>query len=233
MINNHTIIVLDFETDGKDPLTCNPVQLAALAINPRTLEIIPNSEFNSMMRPPDINKPDYFETHQENIEWHAKVQGKTSEEILETWKRAPEQKAVWTQFVDYLNQYHTDQRKRTVWTAPIIAGYNILQFDFPIIQRLSEKYKNVTKDGKSTLFYNRDKLDLIYMMFFWFESMPEPSSYNMDSLRDFFGMSTTGSHDALKDIRDTAELLIKFMKLIRKTADRVRFKGAFELDEKC
>lgn len=231
MINNHTIIVLDFETDGKDPSICNPVQLACLAIHPRTLEIIPNSEFNSAMRPEDIDEPDYFTKHQDTIEWHAKNQNKTAEEVFTEWKNAPAQKNVWESFLLYLNQYHTDQKKRTAWTAPIIAGYNILEFDWLIIQRLCKQYNNLTKDGKPSIFFNRDKLDLIYSMFYWFESMPDPSSYSMDNLREFFGISMANSHDALKDVKDTAELLMKFMKLTRKLSGKVRFKGAFELND--
>ena len=49
MINTHKIISLDFECDGVNPFTCNPTQLAAIAIHPRTLEIIPDSEFNSFL----------------------------------------------------------------------------------------------------------------------------------------------------------------------------------------
>ena len=38
-MNNRCIIVFDWQTDSPDPHTCNPVELAAIPIEPRTLEI--------------------------------------------------------------------------------------------------------------------------------------------------------------------------------------------------
>ena len=65
------------------------------------------------------------------------------------------------------------------------------------------------------------------MCFFWFESLPEPTSYSMDSLREFFGMSKANAHDALGDCKDTAMLLIRFLRLIRSISEKVKFKGSF------
>ena len=60
----------------------------------------------------------------------------------------------------------------------------------------------------------------------WFESLEEPKSYSLDNLRIFFGMSTEGGHDAMKDVDDTTELILRFMKLTRRYAKQVKFKGA-------
>ena len=38
-MNHRWIIVYDLETDGPDPSTANPVEIAAVPVNPRTLEI--------------------------------------------------------------------------------------------------------------------------------------------------------------------------------------------------
>jgi len=46
MANYHKICVFDFETDGSNPECCSPVQIAALMIDPKKLEVIPDSEFN-------------------------------------------------------------------------------------------------------------------------------------------------------------------------------------------
>ena len=46
-MNYNKICVFDFETDGRDPHKVNPVQLAAVIVDPRKLEIIKNAEFNS------------------------------------------------------------------------------------------------------------------------------------------------------------------------------------------
>ena len=49
----------------------------------------------------------------------------------------------------------------------------------------------------------------------------------MDSMRDLFGMSKENAHDALQDVKDTANLMIGFMKLYRRMAPKVKFEKAF------
>ena len=68
------------------------------------------------------------------------------------------------------------------------------------------------------------------MIFYWFENDDSLKSYSMDNLRDYLGISKEGAHDALKDVRDTAEVLIRFMRLHRNIASKVKFKGSFVHD---
>ena len=51
MANYRDIIVFDFETGGVNPHTCQPTQIAAVAIHARKLELQPGGIFNSEMRP--------------------------------------------------------------------------------------------------------------------------------------------------------------------------------------
>jgi DNA polymerase III epsilon subunit-like protein len=196
-------------------------------IDPRKLEIIPGSEFNTTMCPIDILDENYAQAHDSTLEFHKKVTGKSKEELLTLWKDSPAQKIAWDNFTNYLARYHTTQDKRNIFTAPLCAGYNILQFDWYIIERLSAKYNQLGKDGRTTLFFSRDKLDVMFYCFSWFEDLNEPSGYSLDALREFFGIETAGSHDALKDVKDTAEILIRFLHLHRRTAKRVKFKDSF------
>ena len=96
-----------------------------------------------------------------------------------------------------------------------------------IIERLSIKYNNVNKEGKTALFYPRDIVDVMNMMFYWFEGNNELKNYTLDHIRDYFGMTSEGSHDALKDTKDTADLVIRFLRLHRNLANKVKFKGSF------
>ena len=228
MINMHKIAVIDFESDSTDPFTCQPTQLACLMIDPRKLEIIPGSEFNSMMRPIDIDDENYTEAHKNTIDFHAKNQHTTASSVLTAWQQAPTQKAVWANFVEYLGRYHTTQTKRGIYTAPLICGYNILGFDCHIIDRLSKLYNNIGKDGRTNLFFGRDKIDLMLYCFQFFENLPEPTSYSLDTLREFFGISLEGAHDALYDVKNCAEIFIRWQRLIRRTAEKVRFKDSFK-----
>ena len=53
----------------------------------------------------------------------------------------------------------------------------------------------------------------------------------MDSIRDWMGIPKDNAHDALQDVKDTATVLIKFLKLYRLFAPKVQFEKALA-DEK-
>jgi DNA polymerase III epsilon subunit-like protein len=228
MANFQKICVFDLETDGISPDKCSPVQIAAIMVDPNKLEIIPDSEFNINLRPEALqDKPDYDYSDSDVLDFHAKVRGSSKEDILKQWKDYQKQDQGWKLFVSYLELYHTRSDKKSCFTAPIAAGYNINRFDLRIIERLSTKYNNVNKEGKSSLFYPRDVLDMMNMVFYWFEGNSELKNYTLDHIREYFGLSTVGAHDALKDVKDTAHLLIRFMRLHRNLANKVKFKGSF------
>lgn len=229
MINYNKICVFDFETDGSDPTFCSPVQIAAVMIDPINLEIIDGSEFNINFKPEVLeNNPDYtYET--DILDFHAKVKGTDKSSVLAEWHGYPSQKSSWGLFVDYLEKYHCRGSKKSQFTAPIAAGYNIHRFDLVIVDRLSRKYNNTNKENRSNLFFMRDVIDLMNIMFLWFENNQDLKSYTLDNVRDYMGISKDGAHDAIKDVKDSAEILIRFMKLHRKLAHKVSFKDSFKV----
>lgn len=227
MINYNKICVFDFETDGTNPEICSPVQLAAVIIDPIKLEVIPNSEFNINFKPETIQKDPSYEYTTDVVDFHAKVAGCSKADIMEKWRGYPDQDHSWKMFVEYLDKYHSRSSRKSQFSAPIAAGYNIYRFDLPIINRLSKKYGNTNKEGKTDLFYPRDVIDILNLVFYWFEQNKDLKSYTLDSLRDYLGISKEGAHDALKDIRDSAEILIRFMKLHRKLSANIKFKDSF------
>lgn len=221
------ICVYDFETDSPNPRECEPVQLAACILSNTTLEIMDKSEFCVDMRPPGIDNEDYFEKHKSTIEWHAKNYNCTAQEIFDKWKGYPEQKQGWEHFMQYLKRYNKNQARKQKWDAPIRAGANIREFDNIIMDRLCERYGDVDKNGQQKIFYPRDVIDIKEVAFYWFENLPEPSALNMDILRPYFGIPSEGGHDALKDVRDEAWIIQKFMRLFRRQAPKIPFKGAY------
>lgn len=232
------ICVYDFETDGKIPEVCEPVQVAAAMINPITLEIVDDSYFCSYMRPKGIEDDGYFDIHKDTIAWHAmnytdnwdhltqKDRDVATQGIYNTWLDAPEQKQVWGDFTTYLLKYNKNQSRRSRFSAPIRAGMNVRRFDNVIADRLCTRFGYLTKDGEQKIFTPRDVIDIMELAFYWFENLPEPKAYNMLELRKFFGMSGEGAHDALIDVKDEAKMIQKFMRLLRKTAAKVQFKNA-------
>ena len=228
MANSQKICVFDLETDGSNPDVCSPVQIAAIMLDPYKLEVIHDSEFNINLKPTILEEqPSYIYDDSDVLDFHAKVRGCDKNKILEDWRSYQNQNNGWKMFVSYLEQYHIRSDKKSCFTAPIAAGYNINRFDLRIIDRLSVKYNNLNKEGRSSLFYPRDVIDLMNVVFYWFEGNSELKNYTLDNLRDYLGMSKEGSHDALNDVKATADILIRFMKLHRNVSQKVKFRNAF------
>jgi hypothetical protein len=217
-LNTRAIVVIDFESDGKDPYKCQPVEFACKVFNPKTLKEYPNGTFHSMMRPLNEDLID-----RETLAWHAKLKGKSTDEILETWRAAPHPEDVWKQLSEFLRPYNKNNGGKY---APVAAGYNIINFDMVILERLCQQYKYV-KDGKQCFFNNVFYLDLMQILFAWMESADNPSSLSFDALRKFFGMSAMEHHTAIKDVEQEAAVLVRWLQYMRKLYKPEKFEGAF------
>lgn len=235
-MNKNRICVFDFETDGSDPNTCSPVQLAAVIVDPIKLEIVNNSEFNINLKPEKLEKATgvTIDNHpygdSDILDWHGKVKGVDKSTILDSWLKYPDQKHSWQQFLGYLDSYHLSgaKSKKSKFTAPVACGYNINRFDMKIVDRLSEKYDSFDKKERSTtIFHPRDRIDLMYVISLWFMYIPEIKSISLDSIREYMGIDADNAHDALKDVTDCANILIRFLKLHKNFANRIQFKNSF------
>lgn len=227
MINYNKICVFDFETDGSDPTQCSPVQIASVMIDPISLEIIPDSEFNIYFKPEVLEKNPEHVYETDILDFHAKVKGSSKKEVLDEWLKYPPQEQSWKMFTEYLTKYHSRSSRKNQFSAPLPAGYNINRFDLKIIDRLSQKYGDTNKEGNSNIFFQRDVIDIMNLVFYWFEQNNDLKSYSMDNLRDYLGIDKKGAHDALKDVKDCAEILMRFLKLHRNVSQKVKFKDSF------
>lgn len=231
MIRNK-ICVFDFETDGKDSSQCSPVQLSAVIVDPIKLEIVKDSQFNVNLKPEKLDgeNVDNPYTDSDILEWHGKVKSISAEQVLSDWKEYPTQKHSWSQFVSYLDKYHSKANggKKSQFTAPIACGYNILRFDMTIVNRLSVKYGNTNKEKETCLFHPRDKIDLMHVMFLWMSYVSDVRSLSLDNMRDYLGIDKTNAHDAIKDVEDCANILIRFLRLHKNLSSKIQFKGAFK-----
>lgn len=231
MLTNN-ICVFDFETDGSNPNECSPVQLSAVMVDSQRLEIIDNSEFNVYLKPEKIedNKKANISIYNDSdiLDWHGKIKQISKEEVFDNWLNYPDQKHSWQQFVSYLDNYHKHYKKaKTQFSAPIACGYNIVKFDMKIVNRLSQKYGNVNKENNTKLFHPRDQIDLMLITWLWFESLSDVKSLALDNLRDYLGIDKTNAHDAVKDVKDCANMLIRFLKLHRNLVSKIKFRKAF------
>ena len=220
-MNYKDIIVFDFETGGANPHSCQPTQIAAIAIHARKLEIQPGGIFNSEIRPIiDDDKA------------IAKGVGPLEEKALEITRKnrtdlakAPLPKTVWKKFAQYCDKFNF---KKTSYHAPEAAGFNINNFDMVIVQRMCEEYGPLdAKRGEQKLFNPIFSIDLMQHIYCWFENNQDVKSYGLDYLRDYFGMPKDNAHDALQDVKDTANILIKFLKMQRSLIKKITFEKAF------
>ena len=211
-------IVFDFETGSRNPHKTQPTQLAALALDGRSLK--PKGTFNSEMRPLSDKKA--IEAGLDPLEDEAlRITGKNRDDL----KKAPTPRSVWKKFVQFVDQYNW---KGTQWFAPIPVGFNILGFDMIIINRLCKAYGPWNEDrSQQKLFHAIHKIDVMDNIFMWTEADPSVKSISMDSLRDRMGLSKDNAHDALQDVKDTANIMIKFLKTHRAVYQNLKVEGAF------
>lgn len=213
----NTLVIYDFETvhNGNiNPHTDQPIQLAAIAINSKTLDVKVGSEFNSWIKPES-----FAEINEESISWHCKQRKWTKEQFIAKLTSAPSLNTVVNNFVSYLGQFNYRKSK---FSAPIRSGSNIRKYDDIIWDRLRQQFKVGDDEG----FHPRDSIDLIDICFLWFESLSKPERYNMEELRTFFGMPHINDHDALQDVKDCGEMITRFLRIHRKFAPKIKFEGA-------
>ncbi len=233
-INFNYISVFDFETGSRNAHKTQPTQLACVMIDPRKLIVVPNSEFNSEIRP-ILDDEEAIKQGFDIVEEDALKKTRKTREALAT---APELKQVWESFTEYVSRFQTKQGNQ--WNAPVRGGFNIYNFDNVIIDRLCMKFGPWDKEWSSQgVFHPRDSVDLLNDFWRVTENLRlnNTNSISLDNIREWLGMPTEGSHDGLNDVLDCAELIIRFIKLHRKlytgiscincsTPNRVKFEGS-------
>ena len=212
-------IVFDFETGSRNPRKTQPTQIAALALDGRNFKL--KGTFNSEIRP-ILDDEKAIEMGFDPLEDEAlRITGKNRDDLA----KAPMPKTVWKKFCNFVNQYNW---KGTQFFAPIPAGFNIIGFDMIIIDRLCKAYGPYDKEREQQKLFNKIyKVDMMDNMFMWTEGDPAVKSISMDSLRDRMGLSKEIAHDALQDVKDTANIMIKFMKTHRSVYRNLTIDKAF------
>lgn len=246
-MNRKDIIFLDFETTGRNPHTCQPIELAAVCIDGRRLEIKETETFQSFIKP-IFDEQKCLELNLEPV----------SDEVLKITnidrkdiEKAPSIDVVWPAFCDFVNKFNP---KKDNWKAPIMAGFNVDGYDAHIINRLCgghSWYKSLLPQTHLTklkesgikieepygfgpwddtrcsqkLFGKIVQVDLMDVVWLWTENTVDFDSISMKAVREWLGIDSEGAHRAMKDVMDGAETLIRFLKLKRKIAPDVNFRS--------
>lgn len=216
---NRDFIIFDFETGSRNPHRTQPTQIAAIALDGRTLHM--KGRFNSEIKP-IFDEEEAISCGFDPIEDEAlKITRKTREQL----ENAPSLKSVWNKFTKFVDQYNW---KGDSFFNPIPVGFNIINFDMIIINRLCQEFGPWDKDrGQQKLFSKVYKFDIMDNIFAWTESDPGVRSISMDSLRERMCLPTDNAHDALQDVKDCANIFIKIMKTHRAVYQNMNFDKAF------
>jgi len=216
---NRDYIIFDFETGSRNPYKTQPTQIAAIALDGRTLNM--KGQFNSEIKP-IFDDQEAIAAGLDPIQDEAlKITKKTREQLAE----APSLKSVWTKFTKFVDQYNW---KGDSFYNPIPVGFNIIGFDMIIVNRLCKEFGPWDKEREQQkLFSKVYKIDIMDSIFAWTESDPRIKSISMDSLRERMGLSFENAHDALQDVKDEANIFIKLMKTHRAVYQNMNFDKTF------
>ena len=217
-MNYENFVIFDLETSGVDTNTAQVVQIGAICVDARRLEIIEGSEFDVLIKPlygEECAKAGLQELTDGAINIHKKGHALLAEKgvSLETGI---------SNFVSYVN---THNYGKTKWKSPIPCGYNSNNYDIPILKR------DLVRTNQAYPFHPSISVDVMQLLFLFFENDKNVTRLSADSLiRKHMGWKDKGeSHDALGDVIMTAEVLIKSMRLIRKAVGTVKFENCFAL----
>jgi DNA polymerase III epsilon subunit-like protein len=218
-MTSRNIIVFDFETGGRNPHKCQPTQIAALALDGRNFKL--KGTFNSLIKP-IIDDEKAIAAGLDPLEEEAlKITRKTREELA----KAPLPKAVWKKFTTFVEKYNW---QGTSFFAPIPCGFNIIGYDMHIVNRMCKEFGPWDeKREQQKLFHQIYKIDVMDDIWLWTEGDPNVKSISMDSLRERMGLSSENAHDALQDVKDTANIFIKLQKSRRVVYQNMKFEKAF------
>lgn len=195
------LLVLDLETSSLDTGKAQILEIACVAIDPAQVKPIPASFFSSTIYPESF----------EDIEASALAKnGITLDELRDS----PPATVVMRKFSEHVGRFFKGKTKSS-FKAPYLAGKNIKAFDMPILTRYCERFGYVDEEGEPKMFNRKWVYDIEDDLFRWLGQTGELSSLSMDSTLDYFNIPKEGFHRAGKDVKVTAWLICRFLKLYR------------------
>lgn len=222
-MNYNTLIVFDLETGSTNGRKTQPTQIAAIALHSQKLTVEPNGMFNSEICP-ILDDEKAIAMGLDPVQDKALEITRKTRAALAT---APPLRLVWENFTTWVNKFNY---RKSSFTSPIPCGYNINGFDMKIVDRLCGELGPSDKEGNQGLFNPIWKIDLMDMFFSWTEHNPDVKKRNLAAMMDFMGYpasSKEGTHDALNDVKITANILIKILRMQRDIGTKTNWNTAF------
>ena len=241
MINTSKFCILDFETNALDPAHNQPVSIGAVMIDPRKLTICEQGIFYSLIKIiPDneVDKYNLCKTEQKALD----VNNLKLEDIMAAppLKKVWGDFCTWMKFhTPKKDQWeapmlcgHNKEYDRQI-SSRIQEGHLNGKIILPNKllgktktakakdEELAKEYKNLSPYvepwgfGPEWLFHPALGLDTQQIAFSMFENCKDPHRMSLSSIKTFLGFKDTGAHNALVDCLYSAEILVRYLKLIR------------------
>ena len=205
MANNKNFIVFDIETSGLNPKNSEIVQIAATALKYSDYTEIENGKFTILIKPQKPNE--------------------ASKEALAVigdslWNAANKDglhpKVAMRKFKEYIDSMNPTKK---FWTAPILVGFNIINFDIPFIRHHMAEHKLLDLDEDSP--WSNIQIDMMPLMFSIF-GRDGLKNNKMDTYAELMGLSrATSNHDASEDVEITKKMFQRYMKFMVKIRPKI------------
>lgn len=215
-MNSNYICVYDFETASINPHRCQITQIGAMILHPRTLKVVDtfNQECGVITDPKKLEALGLDPVEQEALN--------VTRKTLEHLATMPPEKIVWGEFKKFIKKYNPTSG---TYKAPIPCGYNIINFDLIIHDRAAKMY-----GPDSGLFNRMFIMDGFQEFKAWTENNPDVVSHKLSDFAKFMGLPLSmleNAHDALQDVKITANCMIKLMHFKRSITKQTDFSKAF------
>lgn len=202
MADGRHLIVFDVETGNLDTNTCEILELGSVVINPQNLKI--EDEFHSLLQPEDFDKIDPKALEINKLK-------------IEDLEKAPLPKIVFKTWVGWINKFNPTKNNSS-FKAPVVCGWNIHNFDLPIIDQYFKKfgYWDKKKDWRSPL---NPIFTLDAMEFMWWltRTNKDINRVNLSAVLEYMGLDkevvAQKGHNALYDAQQTARIIVKILRL--------------------
>lgn len=222
MSNRNVICVYDYETGGQFPHISQPTSLSCVMIDPIRLQVIQNGDFDSLIKPvldkEECNKLGLEPLQQEALD----ITGIKVEDL----EKAPCLKEVWTRFTEHVAKFSNGAGQ---WSKPVAAGYNIVNFDNVITNRICKEHGPYNKERDTNdIFHPRDCVDVMHIVWQIFENNKNNRSISFDTVRTHLGLSKVGAHSSIVDCRQNAAFLIRWLKWMRNTIPKLKLQDSMK-----
>lgn len=199
-----TIVILDLETGGLDACKHPLTQIAAIAVNANTFDVI--ESFHRLVRfREDTADPEALAVnHYDPARWAA--EGIHPETVS-------------AELLAFLSKHSTVpmmSKAGRPFNVTRLAGHNIAGFDYEFLRTWINRLDHAKSPGTRPRFFPGafQTIDTLILATWYFEcvhgaDLPKPANMKLSTLAEFFKVETSGSHDALVDCELCRQILIR------------------------